>query len=125
MKYANKLFSITDLIKHIGNFKHQFEKAYDIEKLNNHPHFQHLLFHIFYYKCDTGITLRKDNERMVINIFHNHPYIVLTMETFEKYKKLPYYFDATFFNSNNKAIDNQRALSCRILNDNMLLEFFK
>ena len=124
--YTNKVWKIKDLVKHISKFKHQFENASDIERLSNNNDYQHILYHIYNYRTDNGLVIRKNDERLVVNIcLHKKPYITLTFKCYEKYKKIPYYFDITFLNTNEKAINNQRLIANRILNDDMLLEFFR
>ena len=125
----NKVWRISDLITMIGEFKHKFELAQDVEKLNMSHSFQSLVFHIFYYKYDSGMVVRNNisNDRLHISIIKNkYPSVVITFELYHKYKRLPYYFDILFLDfNNNNALHNQFILTQHILNDNMLLIFFR
>ena len=124
--YTNKVFAITDLTKYIGCFKHQFELASDIEKLNNQFSFQSLVYHLFRYQTDTGLIIRNNNQRLMIKICKcKNDIILLTFQTFEKFKRLPYYFDTLFLYKENTPLDNQNKLANHILNDTMLLPFFQ
>ena len=126
-KCASKAFAITDIVKIIGDFKNQFERASDIEKLNNLTAFQNLVFELFSCKNDSGIIIRNENEdRLEIRIcFHNSTYITIQFICYEKYKRIPYYYEPLFLDKQHKSIDLQYQLSEYILNDNMVLEFFK
>ena len=125
--YTSKIWVITDLIKCIGAFKHQFEHCLDREKLNNTNYFQNLIFHLFHNQYDSGIILRqkKNNDRLCISICkHKSPMVLISFEIFEKYKRTPKYFDTLFLDFNENPLHNQMKISNHILNDNMLLEFF-
>ena len=127
--YTQQVWQISDIIKCIGNWKHQFECASDRERLNNCFDFQHLLYHVFNNKFDTYILLRLNTHRLTINIcFCNQQYIDIIFRCFEKYKRKPYYYDNITFNRkqiNNKPLSIQYKLAQTILNDNMLLPFFQ
>ena len=127
-KYTHKLWSITDLIKMIGQYKHEFEHANDIEKLNQVNSFQSFVYHLFYRKYDSGIIIRSkmNNDRLHISICkHQYPDIIISFELYEKYKKIPYYADTLFLDFNKTPVDNQLVLANHILNDTMLFHFFK
>ena len=124
----NKVWRISDLIKTIGRFKHEFEKAQDVERLNTSHSFQSLVFHLFYYKYNSGLVVRNNynNDRLHISIINSkYPSVVITFEVYHKYKRLPYYFDILFLDCNNKSIINQSTLAQHILNDHMILSFFQ
>jgi hypothetical protein len=127
--YTNKVFQITDLIKHIAKFKHQFEYAEDIDKLNNTHIFQNLVCLIFANNCthDHGLIVKSsEDERMIINVcFHNSNHIHLRFSVFGKYKRVPYYFDFILLQKDDPPLHNQYLLSQFILNDDILLPFFK
>ena len=111
----NKVWRISDMIKKIGEFKHKFELAQDVEKLNCTNTFQSLVFHIFYYKYGSGMVVRNNisNDRLHISIIKSkYPSVVITFELYHKYKRLPYYFDILFLDfSNNNALHNQFILT--------------
>ena len=116
------MWRISDLITMIGEFKHKFELAQDVEKLNMSHSFQSLIFHLFYYKYGSGMVVRNNisNNRLHISIIKSkYPSVVITFELYHKYKHLPYYFDILFLDLDNKAITNQSSLAQHILNDNM------
>ena len=121
-----KLWAITDLIKMIGQYKHEFENIADIEKLNNTQLFQHLVAIIFSCNCDNGI-VKYDNqtrERLNIRVCKCDPYMIIVQtELFQKYKRLPYYTDTLFLDKNTNPVDNQRLLANFILHDPLLLHF--
>ena len=128
MNAVQKVWRITDLIKLIGALKHQMEHNMDIEKLNNTYLFQHLIPLIFFICCDSGVVKYNDcnGERMRIQVCKCNPRItVVQMDLFEKRKRLPYYCDSLFLNNDNKPLDNQKRLSEWILNDSLLLDFFR
>ena len=126
MNAINKVWCISDLCKMIGSYKHQFEVAKDVQYLSNNNDYQHLLYHIYNYQYDTGVTIRKNSDRMRVKVCTcNKDQIVLTFELFEKCKRIPYYYDTLFLNKNKQAIDNQRKLAVWIINDPLLLPFFK
>ena len=127
MNFTQKVWSITDLIGIIGSFKKMFEHASDIEKLNESTSFQHLVFHVLARGFDSGLIIRDrySRDRLHISICkHRKPIIVVTFEILEKRKRIPYYFDILFLDSNSSAITNQRKLAEMILNDSLLLPFF-
>jgi hypothetical protein len=129
MNFTQKVFQITDLIKYIGKFKKQFEDADNIDKLNNTYIFQNLICLIFGNKCehDSGLIIKNgEDDRLIINIcFHNHNHIHIRFTTFQKYQRNPYYFDFILLNKNIIPIDNQYLFSTFIINDSILLPFFK
>ena len=109
-KYVNKVFQITDLVKCIGALKHQFEVASDIQKLNNTYNFQSLIFHLFHNVFDSGIIIKQNDNRLAIRICkHKNPTITITFETFEKYKRQPYYFDTLFLDMTDTPIQNNKS----------------
>ena len=126
MKFAQKVWRITDLIKEISKWKHEFEVASDVENLNKSTSFQHLVWHVFGRIYDSSLIIRHNTERLNVSICkHRKPIIVITFELLHKRKKLPYYFDILFLDSSDNAIDNQRLLTERVLNDSLLLRFFR
>ena len=54
----------------ICEFKHQFEQAQDVERLNMSHSFQSLVLHIFYYKYGSGMVVRNtiSTDRLYISI---------------------------------------------------------
>ena len=125
MNATNKVWSISDLVKYIGSFKKEMERAGDIQKLNETYHFQHLIYHIFSdTEYDSGIVSRKDGERLVIKICQCHkPKKSIIFEVYEKYKKKPYLNEVLILDANN-ALHDQRQIAEYILNENILLNFF-
>ena len=125
----NKVWRISDIIKTIGKYKHQFEQAQDVERLNMSHSFQSLVFHLFYYQYNSGMVMKNtiSTDRLHISIIKSkYQSVVITFELYHKYKRLPYYFDILFLDfSNNNALHNQFVLTQHILNDNMLLTFFQ
>ena len=66
------------------------------------------------------------NDRLHISIIKSkYQSVVLTFELYHKYKRLPYYFDILFLDFNDNNITNQTTLAQRILNDYILLSFFR
>ena len=128
LKYTNKLWTITDLIKEVGKWKTEFENIADIEKLNQSHSFQSLVYHVFYRQYDSGIIIRNkmNNDRLHISICkHQYPDIITSFELYGKYKKRPFYVDTLFLDFNKMPIDNQRVLANFVLNDTMLFHFFE
>ena len=127
-KYSHKLWAITDLINVINKYKHEFERANDIEKLNSTQLFQHLIGLIFYCKCDSG-TIKYDNktsERLSIRICKCHTdTIIIHTEVLQKYKRSGYYYNTLFLDTNTNPVDNQRLLANWILHNPLLLNFFR
>ena len=127
LKYTNKLWTITDLIKMIGQYKHWFENISDIEKLNATRLFQHIIAIIFNCNNDNGV-IKYDNrtmDRLQIRVCQcDHDMIIVQTELFKKYKRIPYHYDMFFLDKNDNAIDNQRLLANWILHDQLLLSFF-
>ena len=124
----NEVWRISDIIKMIGEFKHKFEQAQDVKKLNMTQSFQALVFHLFYYKYGAGMVVRNNigDDRLHIYICkRENQFVVITFELYYKYKHLPYYFDILFLDFNNKAIPNQSTLAQYILSNDMLLIFFQ
>lgn len=126
--YTNKVFQITDLVRLIAYYKHLFEDAYDIDCLNNNYQFEHLIYHIFYDKYDSGLIVRnKDiDDRLSIQICkHDKTKILITFEAYEKYKRTFYYSTQLLLDRQKQtALFNQREIAWFILNDNILLPFF-
>ena len=124
MNPIQRCWQITDLIKLIGSFKHDFEHNMDIQKLNNTYTFQHLIPIIFYLGCVKYNT--KNGQRMRIQICKCNPQItVVQFDLFEKRKRIQFYHSTLFLINDNKPLDNQRLLSEWILNDSLLLDFFR
>ena len=127
--YANRVFSISDLLKHIGKFKHEFESASDREKINDNFDFQHILFHIFHNKFDTGIIMKDNTDRLKMKVcFCNPQYIDIIFDCFEKYQRIPYYSDNIIFSAqqiDTESLTAQYELANFIINDNILLPFFQ
>ena len=126
LKHTNKLWSITDLVKMIGQYKHEFENISDIEKLNATRLFQHIIAIIFNCNSDNGV-IKYDNrtgERLSIRVCKcDHNMIIVQAELFHKYKRISYYMDTMFLDKNACPINNQRLLANWILNNQMLLHF--
>ena len=124
-----QVWRITDLIKLIGKWKHEFEKAIDIEKLNRIEVFQHLVYHIFNpSEFDSGLIIRNtlNEDRLMISICrHKQPFVLLSFSCLEKYKRIPYHFDTLSLNLDHSSVDNQSQLGTMILNDNILFHFFR
>ena len=127
-KYTHKLWSVTDLIKMIGHYKHEFENIADIEKLNYTRLFQHLVAIIFSCNSDNGV-IKYDNrtgERLTMRVCKcSSDIIIVQTELFKKYKRIPYYYDTLFLDKNSNPVDNQRLLANWILKDKLLLHFFR
>ena len=127
-KYAQKLFAVTDLVSEIGKWKSMFEHQDDIQRINNTYLFQHLVPLIFFFKHETGITKynAKNDDRIQIQICRCDSRItVIQMDLYHKRKRIAYYHDSILLNNNEKPIVNQRKLAEWILNDSLLLDFFK
>ena len=126
---SDKLWQITDMIKLIGSFKKEMERATDIEKLNTIPTFQHLVYHIFNpSEFDSGLIIRNtlNEDRLMISICrHKQPFVLLSFSCLEKYKRIPYHFDTLSINLDHSSVDNQSQLVTMILNDNILFHFFR
>ena len=124
----DKVWQITDLVKYIGQFKHEFERATDIEKLNQIKVFQHLVFHIFNPSgFDSGLIVRNtlNEDRLSISICkHKPPIVMVSFSAIHKHKRNPYHFDTICLNLDNSSVDNQRQLATMVLNDNILFHFF-
>ena len=130
MKYSQKVFQITDLIRKIGKYKHQFETFADFQQLNNSHNLQHLIFHIFYYTFNSSVVIYNPNieERLVIKIDKTIPkHIFLTFQIFQKYKRKEcIYMDIlSLYPKLKLPFKLQQQISNHILKDNMLLQFFK
>ena len=125
----NEMWRISDLVKMIGEFKHQFASAQDVEILNMSHSFQSLVFHVFYYEYNSSVIIRNNvnNDRLHISIIKSkYPSVIITFELYHKYKHLPYYFDILFLDfNNNNALHNQFILTQHILNDSLLIPFFR
>ena len=128
MYFTSKVWTVIDLIKEIGFFKKMFEQASDIEKLNQSRTFQELVYHVFGRVYDSGLIVRNmyNNDRLHISICkHKKPIVIVTFEILHKRKRIPYYFDILFLDMNSSALSNQRILTKYILNDCLLLWFFR
>ena len=125
--FTNKVFRITDLVKVIGKYKHEFENALDVARLNENVLFQDLIRAIFACQHDSCLFKRnKDEDRIKITICkHNDPIIIVTCFVNAKFKQKPYHVEMFFMSSNILPIHNQRKLSKWILDDSILLSFFK
>ena len=128
-RFTNKVCGIKDMIELIGDWKHHFERASDIEQLNESHKFQSLIFQIFHNEYNSGLLLRNNNTDKRLNItiskHSNKKYVFITFEAFEKYKKIPYYRDILVIKTEDTPIKSQRKIALDILNDNMLLKFFQ
>ena len=125
---SHKVWKISDLIKLIGSFKKEMERATDIEKLNKTRSFQQLLNHLFFYQYNSGLILRNqiNNDRLSIKINkYNYPVVFIVFEAYEKHKRTFYYSDNLFLDLDHEAVYNQQRVGQHILNDNMLLQFFQ
>ena len=128
MNSIQHVWRITDLIKKIGKWKHEFERVSDIEQINNTYLFQHLIPLIFYLKCENGVVKynAKNGDRMRIHVCKCNPNIsVVQFDLFEKYKRTQYYHDSIFLDNDKEPLVNQRRLSEWILNDWLVLDFFR
>ena len=125
---SHKLWQITDLIKLIGSFKKEMERATDIEKLNSIEVFQHLVYHIFNpSEFDKGLIIRNtlNEDRLSITICkHKLPAIMISFSAIHKHKRNPYHFDTLCLHLDNNSMDNQRELTTMVLDDNILFHFF-
>ena len=81
------------------------------------------MYHVFNDEFDSGLIVRKDEERMSIKICKHKP-ILLTFEIFKKYKRIPYYSTQLLLDNEKPALTNQYEVSRFILEDNILLPFF-
>ena len=128
MNAVQKVWRITDLVRLIGLFKHDFEHNMDIEQINNTYLFQHLIPLIFFIRSDSGVVKynAKNDDRMRIEICKCNPQItVIQFDLFHKHKRTQYYHDSIFLDNDKEPLVNQRRLSECILNDSLLLGFFK
>ena len=128
MNAVQRCWQITDLVKLIGTFKHEIEHNMDIENLNNNFCLQHLISIIFFLKFDNGVIKYNatNRERMRIQVCKCNPNItVVQFDLFEKRKRSSYYNDSIFLNNDKEPVANQRLLSEWILNDSLVLPFFK
>ena len=128
MNAIQQVWRITDLVRLIGLFKHNFEHIMDIENLNNTYLFQHLIPLIFFIRSDSGVVKYNDcnGERMRIEICKCNPNIsVVQFDLFHKHKRTQYYHNTIFLNNKDQPLANQRKLAECILNDTLLLDFFK
>ena len=128
MNGIQRVWRITDLIKLIGTFKHDFEHNMDIQQLNNSYLFQHIIPLIFYLKCESGVVKYnvQNGQRMRIQVCKCNPNTtIIQFDLFEKRKRTPYYHDTIFLHNNDKPLGNQRILAEWILNDTLILSFFK
>ena len=128
MNPIQRVWRIIDLVKLICSFKRDFEHNTDIQKLNNTYLFQHLIPHIFFLKCDSGVVKynNQNRDRIRIEVCKCDPNITtIQVELFETRKRTPYYFDILFLDNDKEPIANQRKLSEWILNDSLLLELFR
>ena len=126
--YADKLFAITDLVKEIGKWKSMFEHQDDIQRINITYLFQHLTPLIFFLNHESGITKYNDcnDDRIQIQVCKCDSRItIIQMDLYHKRKRISYYHDSILLNNNEKPIVNQRKLAEWILNDPLLLPFFK
>ena len=127
-KYTHELWAITDLIKEIAKWKTEFENIADIEKLNATRLLQHLVAIIFNCNSDNGV-IKYDNrtgERLNIRVCKcDENSIIVQTELFKKYKRIPYHYDMFFLDKNSNPVDSQRLLAEWILNDQLLLHFFR
>ena len=92
MSFVQKAFRITDLIKEISKWKHEFEVASDLENLNKSTSVQHLVFHVFGRISDSGLIIRDRycKDRLHISICkHKKPIIIVTFEILAKRKRIP------------------------------------
>ena len=124
----HKTFAITDILKIIGDWKTEFERVSDIENINNNLCFQHLIGLVFYCNCETSLVTynHRNRDRMQIKVCKCNPNItVVQVDLFEKYKRTPYYHDSLFLYNDETPLANQRILSECVLNDSVLLEFFR
>ena len=126
---SHKVWMISDLIKLIGSFKKEMERATDIEKLNRIEVFQHLIYHIFNpSEFDSGLIIRNtlNDHRLSVTVCkHKPPIVMISFSCLEKHKRTPYHFDTLCLNLDHKSVDNQRELATMILNDNILFHFFR
>ena len=126
MNAVNRVFRITDLVRLISKWKHLFEEVNDLTKLNNTPEFEHLMVHLFYFKENSGLLLRKNEERLSIKItLDTKPFIIVSVNIFEKYKKKPYFNDFMIVDMDDDPLINQQKVGKWILDDPILLCFFK
>ena len=128
MNAIQKVWRITDLVRLIGLFKHKMEHNMDIENLNNTYLFQHLIPLIFFIRCDSGVVKYNatNADRMRIEICKCDPNItVVQFDLFEKRKRIQFYHSTLFLINDNKPLDNQRRLSEWILNDSLVLDYFR
>ena len=115
---------ISDLVKLIGSYKHDFEKVSDLEKLNNVKQFQELIYKVFNCKYDTGMILKQSDSRLNIRLcFHNRDCMIIYFGAYQKYRKISYYEDTLILNRCDSAITLQRQLSEFILYDTILLSY--
>ena len=119
-----RVWQISDLIKKIGSLKHEFENAYDKEKLANTKEYQRLLLHTFYFKNNNGISIKKNGKRLYIYINKSEPYIIVRFQTYEKRKRIPYYFNIIFLSTNDSPLINQNKMYEMVLGEPILLKFF-
>ena len=127
MNAIQRVWQIKDL-KAIGSFKHEMEHNIDIEQINNTYLFQHLIPLIFYLNSESGIVKynAKNGNRMRIQICKCNPNImVMQFDLFDTRQRIPYYHNSIFLSNRDKPLANQRILAEWILNDQLLLDFFK
>lgn len=62
-EYTNKVFQITDLVKLIGKFKGEMEKAEDIKKLNNNSGYKFILKQVWELSLNTWATQKTTSWR--------------------------------------------------------------
>ena len=130
---TNKVWQITDLVKKIGKWKSEFEKTANVEQLNNNNDFQNLIYLLFTCEYDSGVVVRKDStepnepNRLMIKICkHNPPFYLIHFEIYKKHKRTPCYDNIYLIEYLKETpLKIQRKLSVFILENHILLDFFK
>ena len=127
LNYTDKVQHIADLVKLIGDLKHSFESASDIQKLNNTELFQDLVHCIFGCKYDCELCNRNTNdERLVVAICkHNDPIFIVSCFVYKKYKRKPFHIKMFFMSNKSLPIYNQHRLANWVLDDSVVFSFFK
>ena len=124
--YTNKLWRITDLVRLIGAWKSEFEKASDIEKLNDNINIQNLIYLLFNTSNDCGLLIQKRDSRLSIRIcVHLEDFIVINFEIFGKYKKRPCYENMLIIDDNETHLKIQYLIAEFILKDDKISDFFR
>lgn len=125
---AQKVWEITDLVKKIGGYKKEFEKASDRKRIKCNKKYQKLIEKIIVYRFDDELIIHSliTDHRLKVTIFKGYELSdLIYFSVYEKYKRKPFFTRCLIVQRNDDKITNEKIIREEIFSNSELFLFFE